>query len=203
MIAVERLPLAKWQSRRRELRNRVFGNDPNWAPYPKFIEKRVLDERHNPFWKSHHLTTLVGTRDGVVGCTVGLIVPNEPNAEPLWFGFFDAVFDQELVDVVMNELIEAARSAGGTGIMGPANMPKPIVDKLAAAIAQVLQMPDVREKLVTAVKTALTKINLDGITPFTVEAGTIGVNARALGAASLPLFANYMIDRDVLFKETT
>ena len=33
------------------------------------------------------------------------------------------------------------------GIMGPANMPKPIVDKLAAAIAQVLQMPDVRERL--------------------------------------------------------
>ena len=33
------------------------------------------------------------------------------------------------------------------GIMGPANMPKPVVDKLAAAIAQVLQMPDVREKL--------------------------------------------------------
>ena len=33
------------------------------------------------------------------------------------------------------------------GIMGPAGMPKPIVDKLAAAIAQVLQMPDVRDKL--------------------------------------------------------
>ena len=33
------------------------------------------------------------------------------------------------------------------GIMGPANLPKPIQDKLAAAIAQVLQMPDVQEKL--------------------------------------------------------
>ena len=33
------------------------------------------------------------------------------------------------------------------GIMGPANMPKAITDKLAAAIAQVLQMPDVRDKL--------------------------------------------------------
>ena len=33
------------------------------------------------------------------------------------------------------------------GIMGPANMPKAITDKLGAAIAQVLQMPDVREKL--------------------------------------------------------
>ena len=33
------------------------------------------------------------------------------------------------------------------GIMGPAGMPKAITDKLAAAIGQVLQMPDVREKL--------------------------------------------------------
>jgi tripartite-type tricarboxylate transporter receptor subunit TctC len=33
------------------------------------------------------------------------------------------------------------------GIMGPANMPRPIVDKLAAAMEQVLRMPDVRERL--------------------------------------------------------
>jgi tripartite-type tricarboxylate transporter receptor subunit TctC len=34
------------------------------------------------------------------------------------------------------------------GIMGPANLPKPVVDKLAAAMEQVLRMPDVRERLV-------------------------------------------------------
>ena len=33
------------------------------------------------------------------------------------------------------------------GIMGPANLPKPIIDKLSGALAQVLLMPDVREKL--------------------------------------------------------
>ena len=33
------------------------------------------------------------------------------------------------------------------GIVGPAGMLKAITDKLAAAIAQVLQMPDVRDKL--------------------------------------------------------
>jgi tripartite-type tricarboxylate transporter receptor subunit TctC len=33
------------------------------------------------------------------------------------------------------------------GIMGPANMPRAIVDKLAAAMEQVLRMPDVRERL--------------------------------------------------------
>ncbi|HEX2545752.1 MAG TPA: tripartite tricarboxylate transporter substrate-binding protein, partial [Ramlibacter sp.] len=33
------------------------------------------------------------------------------------------------------------------GVMGPAGMPQPVVDKLAAAMAQVLAMPDVRERL--------------------------------------------------------
>ena len=34
------------------------------------------------------------------------------------------------------------------GIMGPANMPAPVVDKLSAAMAEVLRMPDVRERLI-------------------------------------------------------
>ena len=34
------------------------------------------------------------------------------------------------------------------GIMGPANLPRPVVDKLGAAMAQILQMPDFRERLV-------------------------------------------------------
>ena len=34
------------------------------------------------------------------------------------------------------------------GLMGPANMPRPVVDRLAAAMEQVLKMPDVRERLV-------------------------------------------------------
>ena len=44
-------------------------------------------------------------------------------------------------------------------------------------------------------------MNLQGITSFKVAEGTIGVDARAMGAASLPLFANFIIDRDLLFKE--
>ena len=33
------------------------------------------------------------------------------------------------------------------GIMGPANLPKPVVDRLTAAMEQVLRLPDVRERL--------------------------------------------------------
>ncbi len=60
----------------------------------------------------------------------------------------------------------------------------------------------VREKLVEAVRLAMRDINLDGISSFDIEEGSIGFHARGLGAASLPLFANFMIDRDVLFKST-
>jgi tripartite-type tricarboxylate transporter receptor subunit TctC len=33
------------------------------------------------------------------------------------------------------------------GLMGPANLPRPVVERLAAAMEQVLKMPDVRERL--------------------------------------------------------
>jgi predicted NBD/HSP70 family sugar kinase len=57
----------------------------------------------------------------------------------------------------------------------------------------------VRDRLVERTKAELADVNCDGITPFSIEAGTCGAGARALGAASLPLVANFMIDRDVLF----
>ncbi len=60
----------------------------------------------------------------------------------------------------------------------------------------------VRSRFVDSVRAALTKIDLQGIAAFPIVAGTIGADARALGAASLPLFDNFIINRNVLFKET-
>lgn len=61
---------------------------------------------------------------------------------------------------------------------------------------------DVRRKLVEKTRAALIHQDLRGLPKFTIEEGSIGSDARAMGAASLSLFANYIIDRDVLFKET-
>jgi predicted NBD/HSP70 family sugar kinase len=61
--------------------------------------------------------------------------------------------------------------------------------------------PAVRQGLVAATTAALKQVNLSGISPFHLREGVIGRDARAMGAASLPLFANYIIDRDILFKE--
>lgn len=60
----------------------------------------------------------------------------------------------------------------------------------------------VRAALIAAVHRRFEKLDSRGTAPFAILEGSIGHNARAMGAASLPLFANFMIDRDVLFKET-
>jgi predicted NBD/HSP70 family sugar kinase len=73
-----------------------------------------------------------------------------------------------------------------------------VVDPKAIIIDGAMPAP-VRSQLLNAVQKHLASINLDGIEPFATEEGTIGVQARALGAASLPLFANYMVNRDVFF----
>ena len=60
---------------------------------------------------------------------------------------------------------------------------------------------DVRSLIVEKVKLHLAKLDLRGVPPFAIVEGLMGRDARALGAASLPLFARYIIDRDILFKE--
>jgi predicted NBD/HSP70 family sugar kinase len=59
----------------------------------------------------------------------------------------------------------------------------------------------VRQAFVTAVQKALQGVDRQGLAEFPVLEGTIGADARALGAASLPLFDNFIINRNVLFKE--
>ncbi len=59
----------------------------------------------------------------------------------------------------------------------------------------------VRSRFVEAVQQALTLVDRQGLAAFPVLEGSVGGDARALGAASLPLFDNFIINRNVLFKE--
>jgi predicted NBD/HSP70 family sugar kinase len=70
----------------------------------------------------------------------------------------------------------------------------------AAIIIDGAMPPAVRNTLVAAVRKRIADFNREGLSPFEVVEGSIGINARAMGAASLPLFANFMVDQDILFK---
>ena len=60
---------------------------------------------------------------------------------------------------------------------------------------------DVRARIVEATSKAMTRLDLQGIQPPQVCEGEVGANARVIGAASLPFFARYLLDREVLFKD--
>jgi predicted NBD/HSP70 family sugar kinase len=59
----------------------------------------------------------------------------------------------------------------------------------------------IRSDIVNATRVELAKFDLQGIALPIVEEGLVGSAARAIGAASLPLFSRYHIDQSVLFKE--
>jgi predicted NBD/HSP70 family sugar kinase len=60
---------------------------------------------------------------------------------------------------------------------------------------------DLRSRLVTGVGAALAGINLAGITPPEVHAGTVGPSARSLGAACLPLSERFLVDGQAFLKQ--
>ena len=62
---------------------------------------------------------------------------------------------------------------------------------------------DVRQRILTRTGVHLQRLDQRGVAPFALLEGLIGRDARALGAASLPLSANFIIDRDILFKEAS
>lgn len=121
MIVVEKPALATWQRERNMLRRKIFANEPNWAAYPDYVEKKILNQKKNPFWKNKSLIPILGKRRGVTGCTAALIVPAGNEESTIWFGFFDAVFDPELIAAVVKELENAAKAAGASNVVGPAN----------------------------------------------------------------------------------
>ncbi|WP_191057538.1 ROK family transcriptional regulator [Geminicoccus harenae] len=59
----------------------------------------------------------------------------------------------------------------------------------------------VRSRLTDAVRERFLRQDRQGLTEAAVIPGSIGPNARAIGAASLPLLAGFSRDPDVLFKE--
>ena len=61
---------------------------------------------------------------------------------------------------------------------------------------------EVRARIVDKVRAKAAGFDHQGLSPATIESGSIGSGARAIGGACLPLLAGFARDREVLFKET-
>jgi predicted NBD/HSP70 family sugar kinase len=103
------------------------------------------------------------------------------NSPDHWQGFEDLV--GEWIDIVSRGLAQAIVSAAA------------IIDFEHVIIDGGLPA-EIREKIVTATRAHVTHFDLRGLQRPEILPGTVGALARALGAASLPLFDKYLIDRN-------
>jgi predicted NBD/HSP70 family sugar kinase len=61
--------------------------------------------------------------------------------------------------------------------------------------------PAVRARLVAATAAEMALLERQGLSPLDIREGTIGAGAREIGAASLPLFARFLLDHRVLYAD--
>ena len=75
------------------------------------------------------------------------------------------------------------------------------VNDLAAAVIDGGFPRPVLDRLVEATKDIYRGLDRQGLFPITIEAGSVGTDARALGAASLPFFARFLMDQRAPYAE--
>ncbi len=71
---------------------------------------------------------------------------------------------------------------------------------LDSVIVDASAHPLLRERLQTAIDAALGGYSWEGVRRPALQAGTVGADARAIGAALLPLHANFAPDRELFLK---
>ena len=111
---------------------------------------------------------------------------------PLWYSADDWIDFGEPLDLWINEAAAALAQA----IVAAAS----IID-FGAAVIDGGFPAWVRKRIVAATIDAVARLDLQGVIIPDIIEGAVGSQARAIGGASLPIFARYLTDQSVLFKE--
>ena len=111
--------------------------------------------------------------------------------EPLWYSADDWIDFGAPMDLWIRDSAAALAQA----IVAAAS----IID-FGAAVIDGGFPPWVRQRLVAATIDAAKNLDLQGVIMPDIIEGRVGAQARAIGGASLPIFARYLIDQNVLFK---
>jgi len=104
---------------------KIYAHDPNWVPPLRIAVRDTLDVKKNPFFKHATMHPLLAFKEGeCVGRVVGVIDDkhNQYHSEKTgFFGFFEAIQDQSVVDALLNEVSNWAKRRGMTILRGPMN----------------------------------------------------------------------------------
>ena len=103
----------------------IYQDDPNWVPPLIMDRKKLLDKKHNPFFKHAEMEMFLAYKNSkLVGRITAITNQNhnefhEDNSG--FFGFFEAQNDPEIARALLDTACTWLKEKGKDGIMGPMN----------------------------------------------------------------------------------
>ncbi len=103
----------------------IYKGDQHWVPPLKMAVRDLLDTRKNPFFKHAEMLPLLCFRDKkCVGRVIGIIDSDHNRfheEKTAFFGFFEAIDDQKVVSLLLDEVAQWAKSKEMEQVSGPMN----------------------------------------------------------------------------------
>ncbi|WP_210106010.1 ROK family transcriptional regulator [Neorhizobium galegae] len=121
-----------------------------------------------------------------------LLLERGIDPQPLWYSADEWIDFGEPLDIWIRDTADALAQA----IVAAAS----VID-FGAAVIDGGFPPWVRARIVKATVAAVARLDLQGVIIPDIIEGAVGAQARAIGGASLPIFARYLTDQSILFKE--
>jgi hypothetical protein len=102
-----------------------YKRNPYWVP-PLLVDRRkLIDRKHNPFYKHAVAEFFLAERDGKVVGRIGAIINDNHNKEHNenvgFFGFFECIQEQEVANALFDEAKAWLKARGVTAMRGPAS----------------------------------------------------------------------------------
>ena len=91
--------------------------------------------------------------------------------------------------------------AGGAEALASATLSAAALLEIEAVLIDGWMPTSVRAEIVRQTEAAFNRLDLAGITPVVIREGTVGPQARSLGAAAIPLAQRYLLDQSAILKE--
>lgn len=93
---------------------------------------------------------------------------------------------------LLNQWLDDAAEGLASAILSAATLLE-----LEAVLIDGWMPPAIRAEIARRTEAALARLDLSGVTPPVVREGTVGAQARSLGAAAIPLSQRYLLDQNV------
>lgn len=104
---------------------KIYKDDPHWVPPLKIAVRDLLDTKKNPFFKHADFVHVVAYKNGeCVGRISGIVDHNHNkfhDEKTAFFGFFEVINDQALVNELMDYAAKWAKERGMNILRGPMN----------------------------------------------------------------------------------